>query len=95
MRILTENDYKILVYVLENKALSKTTGLTINVLKPLVNLSYTKINVALKTLMEYGFIELGISKGRERTFFVTEKGVLELKSITQNVVNIKRSEVNE
>lgn len=95
MRLLTENDYRILVRILDEGSMSKTSGITISILKPLVNLSYTKINVALKTLVEYGFVELGISKGRERTFYITQKGVMELNSITQNVVNIKRSEINE
>jgi DNA-binding transcriptional regulator GbsR (MarR family) len=95
MRVLTENDYRVMARILnrkENKGLSKTTGLTRNELKELASLSYTKIGDALNALIEYDFVSIGISKGREKTYFLTANGLNELNSLAQQVINIKKKE---
>lgn len=92
MRILTENDYKVMSKILDKDGktgLSKTTGTTVNIVAGKSNLSVTKVRDALNTLIEYGFVELGIAKGRERTYFLTPSGILELKSIVQKSISIK------
>lgn len=98
MRVLTENDYKVMSKVLDRSGetgISKTTGTTVSILAEKSNLSTTKVRDALNTLIEYGYIELGISKGRERTYFLTPNGMIELKSITQKSINIKGDVINE
>ncbi|MBY6838809.1 hypothetical protein [Clostridium botulinum] len=93
MRILTENDYKVMTRILnrkENKGLSKTTGVTRNELKELTGLSYTKVGDALNTLIEYDFVSIGISKGRQKTYYLSVNGLNELKSLTEQVINIKK-----
>lgn len=89
MRILTENDYKIMSRFINLKALSKTTGITRKVLTEATGLSYTKVRSGVNALIEYGFIDIGIAKGREMTYFITEKGTIELKTIAESSINIK------
>lgn len=98
MRILTEKDYRVMSKLLnrkENKGLSKTTGLTRKELEVLCNVSYSKIRDALETLMEYGYVNLGIAKGREKTYYLTAEGLTELKNVAKSVVDIKEDGINE
>ena len=98
MKILTENDYKVLSRIFdikENKGISKINGITRNELVKKTNLSYTKIRIAINSLIEYGFVEIGIAKGREKTFYITEEGLLELKNITMPSINLEGGKVNE
>ncbi|MEG2289665.1 MAG: hypothetical protein RSC24_06825 [Clostridium sp.] len=94
MRVLTEKDYKVMSKILnKNKGNSKINGITRNELKCLTDLSYSKVGDALKSLIEHGFVEQGISKGREKTYFITQDGVLELKSIVECSVKINKGEI--
>ncbi|WP_278453613.1 winged helix-turn-helix domain-containing protein [Thomasclavelia spiroformis] len=98
MRVLTENDYKVMSKILNSKektGLSKTTGVTRQYLTEQTNLSYSKVGQALNALIEYGFVDLGIAKSRSKTYFLTTEGMLELKEITQNVIKIKEESDNE
>jgi DNA-binding transcriptional regulator GbsR (MarR family) len=96
MRVLTEYDYKVLSKILnrdKDKGLSKTTGVTRNELKEWTGLSYTKVGDALKILIEYGFVAMGIAKGREKTYYLTPNGLTELKEITQKIINVKKEKI--
>lgn len=98
MKVLTENDYKVLSRIFdvkENKGISKINGTTRNELVEKTDLSYTKIRIAINSLIEHGFVEVGIAKGRERTFYITEKGILELKELALPSVNLERGNNNE
>lgn len=98
MRLLTENDYKVMSRVLDRSGklgISKTTGTTVNIVTGKTSLSTSKVRDALNTLVEYGFIDIGISKGREKTYFLTLNGMIELKSITQKSITIKGDVINE
>lgn len=92
MRVLTEKDYKVMSKILNSKekiGMSKVTGVTRNQLRELTSLSYTKVGDALKALIEYGFVELGIAKGREKTYYLTSKGMEELRNIAMCSVKIE------
>lgn len=96
MRVLTENDYKVLGKILNrdnDRGLSKTSGVTRNELKEWTGLSYTKVGDALKVLMEYEFVVMGIAKGREKTYYLTPNGLTELKEITQKIINVKKEKL--
>ena len=98
MKVLTENDYKVLARIFDvkqNIGLSKVKGITRKSLVEKTGLSYTKVRLAISLLMEYGFVDMGIAKGKEMTFYITEKGLLELKNITMTSVNIEGGNVNE
>lgn len=98
MKVLTENDYKVLSRIFDvkqNIGLSKVKGVTRKNLTEKTGLSYTKVRTAISLLMEYGFVDIGIAKGKEMTYYITEKGILELKSITSTSVNIEGGKVNE
>lgn len=95
MRMLTENDYRILSRVFDNKSkkgFSRATGSTIEDVKAKIELSESKIRDALKTLIEYGYVEKGIKKVRKDTFFITELGLNDLRKINEMSVNIIREE---
>jgi DNA-binding transcriptional regulator GbsR (MarR family) len=97
MRILTEYDYRVLGKILnpeKDKGLSKTSGVTRNELKERTNLSYTKVGDALKILMEYEFVAMGMAKGREKTYYLTPNGLTELKEITQKIINVKKEKIS-
>lgn len=99
MKLLTENDYKILTRFTNAKdkmGLSKANGITRKYLMDVTNLSYTKIREGVNLLLEYQFLEVGISKGRERTYYLTEKGMVELRSIAELSIKVDKGEnVNE
>lgn len=98
MRILTEKDYKVMTKILnrkENKGLSKQTGLTRKELQEATSLSYSKVRDALKSLIEYGFVDVGIAKGKERTYYLTMNGINELKDLSKSVINIREGNINE
>lgn len=98
MKVLTENDYKVLSRmfdVKQNIGLSKIKGITRKTLTEKTGLSYTKVRMAISLLMEYGFVDMGIAKGKEMTFYITEKGLLELKNITLTSVKIEGGNINE
>lgn len=90
MKLLTQNDYRVLREVLRYGSLSKNKAISIKQMQPLVNLSYTKVNTAFKGLVEHGFVDMGIPNGRERTFYITENGINELNNLSIPVVDIKR-----
>ncbi|MEX0084144.1 hypothetical protein AB2T90_17095 [Clostridium butyricum] len=97
-RVLTEKDYRVMSKLLDrknNKGLSKLTGLTRKELEVSCNVSYTKVKDALNSLIEYGFVDFGIAKGREKTYYLTQDGLNELREITKNVVKIKEESDNE
>lgn len=98
VKVLTENDYKVLSRmfdVKQNIGLSKIKGITRKTLTEKTGLSYTKVRMAISLLMEYGFVDMGIAKGKEMTFYITEKGLLELKNITLTSVKIEGGNINE
>lgn len=89
MKLLTENDYKILTRVFHSDGstgMTKLTGVTVKYLSEKTELSPSKIRMALSLLIEYGFIELGISKGRERTYYLTQDGFNEIKLLTKTTI---------
>lgn len=91
MKLLTENDYKILTKVFNSKStqgMSKISGVTVKYLSECTNLSLTKIRNALTLLIDYEFIDYGISKGRERTYYLTPKGFEEIRSLTKSTINV-------
>lgn len=91
MRTLTENDYRILARVFDNKTqrgFSKATGSTIEDIKLKLDLSESKIRDALKTLIEYGYVSKGIKKVRKDTFYITALGLNDLHSISENSIHI-------
>lgn len=97
-RVLTEKDYKVMSKLLDrenNKGLSKMAGLTRKELEVACEVSYSKVKDALNALIEYGFVDIGVAKGREKTYYLTQEGLIELKEITKNVVKIKGDSNNE
>jgi predicted transcriptional regulator len=98
MRTLTEKDYKVMTRIMNPKdktGLSKLNGVTRKYLTEATKLSYSKVRLAIESLKEHGFIEEGIAKGRESTYYLTEKGMLELKSLAQSSIIIKGEKCNE
>lgn len=91
MRLLTENDYRVLSRVFDMKndrGFSKATGTTIEELKGKLDLSESKIRDALKSLIEYDYVSFGIKKVRKNTYYVTALGLDDLKKINEKSVNI-------
>lgn len=94
MRVLTQNDYKVFSKVFASGANSKITGITVAELKESTELSSTKVRVAIKSLIDYGFVNIGISKGREKTYYITSSGANELKTISKPVIQSKKESVD-
>lgn len=92
----TANDYKVLASVISDgsKGKSKITGLTKAELSQKSGLSYSKVRSAIILLEKNGFIAYGLSKGKADTVYITEKGINELKSISDSANLIKGGNIN-
>lgn len=99
MRTLTENDYRVLYRVFDKetqKGFSRANGSTIEEIKSKIDLSESKIRDALKTLEEYGYVNLGIKKVRKNTYYITALGMDDLKNLRDQSIKIERNgEINE
>jgi DNA-binding transcriptional regulator GbsR (MarR family) len=99
MRVLTENDYRVLSKVFDSKndkGFSRALGSTIEEIKNRLDLSDSKVRSAVKELIEYGYIDKGIKKGQKDTFYITALGLEDLKNISQKSINIiKEEKINE
>lgn len=88
MKALTKNDYKVLTCLFKEGAMSRVKSATVKQLKEGVDtssdkvISETKVRDALKILMEYDFVALGIADGRTKTYFITQEGLNELTSLS-------------
>ena len=88
MTIYTALDYKILRSVRSDKnsptkGYTKGNGTTIKEIIDITGLSEGKVRTTVTKLVKDGFLNLGISQGRTRTYYITKEGIEELKSIYQ------------
>lgn len=91
MNVYTKNDYKILKNIMdrkdETKGLSKNKATTVKEVCDKTGLSYNKVRLTLKNFLEDGFVGYGVALSKTKTFYVTEEGLIELKSL--DVVSLK------
>lgn len=92
----TANDYRVLASIISDglKGKSKITGLTKAELSEISNLSYSKVRSAIILLEKHGFIAYGLSKGKADTVYITEKGINELKSVSESANLLKGGNIN-
>jgi hypothetical protein len=102
LRLLTEKDYIVLSKVFDSKTekgFSRATASTIEDIENRIGennkMSQSKIRDALRTLVEYEYIDKGIKKVRKDTFFVTAKGINDLTQINVRTVNITKGSVEK
>lgn len=80
----TKNDYLILKTIAQ-KTKSAMLSITVKGIQKETNLSIVKIKNTLKLFIEDGFVINGIPKRTAKTYFMTEKGIKELKKICEGV----------
>ncbi len=89
--MLTLNDYKILTSIIDKE--DKTKGIipsnatTKKEIMLLTGLSITKVNTALYSFIDKGYISLGLKHKNQNSYILTEKGmkkILEMKGIDIN-----------
>lgn len=91
MPSLNSNDYKILESIVDkekNRGLSRGRGSTLQQLVEKTGFSDVKVRNTIKVLLEMGLIEEGVKKVRARTFYISEKGIEELKDLRKTVINL-------
>ncbi|MGL5647854.1 MAG: hypothetical protein ACRDDY_08380 [Clostridium sp.] len=86
----TQNDYKILKHILKKddktKGLTRSNGTTIAEIIESTGLSDRKIRVTLNRFIDDEMVCYGVSIGRTRTYCVLKKGLDELKSIRESII---------
>lgn len=86
----TQNDYRILKHILKKedktKGLTKSNGTTIAEIVESTGLSDRKVRVALNRFIEDEMVCHGVSIGRTKTYCVLKKGLDELKSIRESII---------
>lgn len=86
----TQNDYKVLKHILKKddktKGLTKSNGTTISEIVESTKLSDRKVRVALKNFMDDEMVCYGVSMGRTKTYCILKKGLDELKSIRELII---------
>jgi DNA-binding transcriptional regulator GbsR (MarR family) len=80
--------------------LSKAKGITIDEIKPKIDelceklnidtISTSKIRDAVCKLTECGYVDLGIKRGKKKTYHVTAEGFNYIREIKKNVIVIKK-----
>ncbi|MBP3931041.1 winged helix-turn-helix domain-containing protein [Romboutsia timonensis] len=89
--MLNNNDYIILSSVRDkdnNLGLCKARGMTIDSLVDKSKLSTSTVRRSIKKLLDREFIDYGVRQINKNTFYVTEKGLMELKSVSK-IIKIK------
>lgn len=91
MNVYTKNDYKILKNIMdrndETKGRSRNKGTTVKEICDKTGLSYNKVRLTLKMFLEDGFVGYGVALVKTKTFYITEDGLIELKSL--DIVSLK------
>lgn len=87
--IFTENDYRILISIIDrdnaSKGLCKGNGTSIKELVNKTNLSDKKIRLTVKKFIEVGFITEGASIVKQKTYILTPLGFEEMNSLRINI----------
>lgn len=88
--IYTLNDIKILKNIMDKvdstKGLSKINGTSVKELVEKTGLSDKKIRIAIKKFLEDEMIAYGIANGRTKTYYILLKGLDELESLKETVI---------
>lgn len=99
LRELTQNDIKIMANCYNEETgqgLSKIKGITVDEvyikIKDTLELSESKVRHALTTLVDYGYMDYGVKRGKKKTYHITENGCDYIASIKEKVCNIRSGE---
>jgi Cdc6-like AAA superfamily ATPase len=99
---LTENDIRIMSCMFDKTTgigLSKAKGITVDEIKPRVDemceklqissISTSKVRDAITKLTECKYVDLGIKRGKKKSYHVTTEGFNYILEIKKNVIVIK------
>lgn len=90
MTVYTNNDYRVLKNIMDknnpNKGLSKGFGTSVKEICEKTKLSDKKIRNSIKAFMEDDMVAYAVADGRTKNYYITEKGIEELFSITQVIL---------
>ena len=78
---MTMNDLLILNEINRNKATNPLTSVTVSTLSENVDLSHTKIRLAIKLLTKNELVTEGYMQRNARTYYITQKGIELLKEL--------------
>ena len=78
---MTINDLLILNEINRNKATNSLTSVTVSTLSENVDLSHTKIRLAIKLLTENELVAEGYMQRNARTYYITQKGIDLIKEL--------------
>ena len=83
--MITQNDFKILQSILDEKdktkGVIKTNGTTKREIMECTGMSITKVTNTLLNFYNQGLIESGLSVKNAKSYIVTEKGMIELMNL--------------
>ena len=83
------NDISILRSIMdktEKRGISKAKGTTIPQIVEKTNLSVSKVRGSIKRLKEEGWIDDAIKVVNHKSYYVTKKGIEELKNLSRSVL---------
>lgn len=82
---MTRNDLLILNEINRNKATNSLTSVTVSTLSENVDLSHTKIRLAIKLLTENELVAEGYMQRNARTYYITQKGIDLINNLYKSV----------
>lgn len=83
------NDISILRSIMDketNRGLSKAKGTTIEQISKKTNLSVPKVRSTVKKFKDEGWIDEAIKVVNSKSYYVTQKGIDELKNLSKSVL---------
>ena len=95
---LNLSDYQILNSIIDrenSKGISKLRGITTIELADITGFSLTKIRNTLSKLLDKGFVDYAVKRGKSNAFHITEKGLNEMIAVGMDVVDIDNNREKE
>lgn len=92
---LVDTDLRVMSCMFDSKTqlgLSKAKGITVEEIKSRYNgeISTSMIRYSIKKLLSHQYIGTGVSKGRNKTYHITQLGLNYIKDIKQPTIEIIR-----
>lgn len=76
-----KTDYEILHFLINGEFYTEFKSCTIKIMIRELKFSESKIRLAINNFIKDGYVKEGIKQGKSKTYFITDKGLEELRNL--------------